>query len=189
MHVKEALGGSSRLEPLHLALSSPYRLMRVLRPIVLPKPLFVRTRQSQAPQRWSVGAQLSVTSNFGANPCFLRSLRISRNAARLSRPRCTSMSRTSPSWSTTRQSYIRSPAMRTTISSRCHRLLGRGRRRRKPPGDHRSELQHPAPDGFVGDVEPTFDKEILDVSVAEREAQVKPDDMLDDNRRKPVTTI
>jgi hypothetical protein len=32
---------------------------------------------------------LSVTSNFGANPCFLRSLRISRNAARLSRRRCT----------------------------------------------------------------------------------------------------
>ena len=29
---------------------------------------------------------MSVTSNFGANPCFLRSLRISRNAARPSRP-------------------------------------------------------------------------------------------------------
>ena len=28
---------------------------------------------------------MSVTSNFGANPCFLRSLRISRNAARVSR--------------------------------------------------------------------------------------------------------
>jgi hypothetical protein len=50
---------------------------------------------------------LSVTSNFGANPCFLRSLRISRNAARLSRRRCTSMSRTSPSWSTARQRYYR----------------------------------------------------------------------------------
>src|SRR6202040_2369315 len=35
MHAEEALGGSSRLEPLHLALSSPYRLMRVLRPIIL----------------------------------------------------------------------------------------------------------------------------------------------------------
>jgi hypothetical protein len=54
---------------------------------------------------------------------------------------------------------------------------------------HRSELQHPAPDGFVGDVEPTFREEILYVSVAEREAQVEPDGMLDDNRRKPVTTV
>ena len=46
MHAEEALSGSSRFEPLHLALSSPYRLMRVLRPIVAPKPLFVRTAQS-----------------------------------------------------------------------------------------------------------------------------------------------
>ena len=55
--------------------------------------------------------------------------------------------------------------------------------------DHRSELQNPAPNGFVGDIEPTLGKEILDVSVAEREAQVEPDSMLDDNRRKAVATI
>ena len=46
MHVKEALGGSSRFEALHLALASSYRLMRVLGPIVAPKPLFERTAQS-----------------------------------------------------------------------------------------------------------------------------------------------
>ena len=46
MHAEEALSGSSRFEPLHLALSSPYRLMRVLCAIVAPKPLFVRTVQS-----------------------------------------------------------------------------------------------------------------------------------------------
>jgi hypothetical protein len=45
MHAEEALGRSSRFEPLHLALSSPYRLMRILRPIVTPKPLFVPTAQ------------------------------------------------------------------------------------------------------------------------------------------------
>ena len=43
MHAEEALRRSSRFEPLHLALSSPYRLMRVLRPIVASKPLFIRT--------------------------------------------------------------------------------------------------------------------------------------------------
>ena len=42
---------------------------------------------------------------------------------------------------------------------------------------------------FVGDVEPSLGEQILDVSVAEREAQVEPDRMLDDNWRKPVTTI
>ena len=59
----------------------------------------------------------------------------------------------------------------------------------QPPCDHRSELQHPAPDGLVGDVEPSLGEEILDVSVAEREPQVDPDRMLDDNRRKPVTSV
>jgi len=68
MHAQEALSGSSRFEPLHLALSSPYRLMRVLRPIVLPKPLFVRTRQSQAPERRSVGAQLVRHQQFRCKP-------------------------------------------------------------------------------------------------------------------------
>jgi hypothetical protein len=45
----------------------------------------------------------------------------------------------------------------------------------QPPPDGRPELQHPAPDGFVGDVEPTLGEQLLDVSVAEREAQVEPD--------------
>jgi hypothetical protein len=46
MHAEEALGRSSRFKPLHLALSSSYRLMRVFGPIVALEPLFMRTRQS-----------------------------------------------------------------------------------------------------------------------------------------------
>ena len=45
MHVEEALGRSSRFETLHLALSSPYRLMRILGTIVFPEPLFMRAGQ------------------------------------------------------------------------------------------------------------------------------------------------
>jgi hypothetical protein len=41
----------------------------------------------------------------------------------------------------------------------------------------------------MGDVQPTLGQEILDVSVAEREAQVESDSMLDDNRRKAVAAI
>jgi hypothetical protein len=40
----------------------------------------------------------------------------------------------------------------------------------------------------LGDVEPSLGEKILDVSVAEREPQVDPDRMLDDKRRKPVTS-
>jgi hypothetical protein len=39
---------------------------------------------------------------------------------------------------------------------------------------HRAEFRHPAPDGFVADVEPALGEQILDVSVAQREAQVEP---------------
>jgi hypothetical protein len=38
MHAEEALGGSSRFEPLHLALSSSHHLMRVFGAIVPPEP-------------------------------------------------------------------------------------------------------------------------------------------------------
>jgi hypothetical protein len=53
------------------------------------------------------------------------------------RRRCTSTSRTSHSWSTARQRYIVSPAIRATISSRCHCRLGFGcecRKRRAKTG-------------------------------------------------------
>ena len=51
------------------------------------------------------------------------------------------------------------------------------------------QTEHRAADGFIGEVEPTLRDEILDVSVAEREPQVEPDSMLDDNRRKAVAAI
>ena len=69
MHADEALSGSSRFKPLHPELSSsPYGLMRVLRPIVTPKPLFVRTAQSQAPERRGIGAQLVGHQQFRRKP-------------------------------------------------------------------------------------------------------------------------
>jgi hypothetical protein len=69
------------------------------------------------------------------------------------RRRWTSMSRNSPSWSMARHRYIRLPAIRTTISSRCQRSLGRGRRWRRRRADRGTELQHPAPHRFVGRVQ------------------------------------
>jgi len=42
VHVEETLGGSSRFEALHLALSSSHHLMRVLGAIVPTEPLFMR---------------------------------------------------------------------------------------------------------------------------------------------------
>ena len=74
MHVEEALSRSSRFEPLHLALSSPYRLVRVLGPIVAPKPLFVWTAQSQTAERRAVGAQLVSYQQFRHKPLLFEKL-------------------------------------------------------------------------------------------------------------------
>ena len=64
VHTDEALGGSSRLEPLQLALASSDCLMRILRPIIFPKPLLMPTGQSKTPERGGVGAQLVGDQQF-----------------------------------------------------------------------------------------------------------------------------
>src|SRR5947209_20378190 len=41
----------------------------------------------------------------------------------------------------------------------------------------------------MGDVEPPLGQELLDVAIAQREAEVEPNCMLDDHRRKAVTAV
>ena len=64
VQAEEELGGSSRLEPLHFALSSSHRLMRVFGPIVFVQPLLMRAVQSQTPEWAAVGAQLVGDQQF-----------------------------------------------------------------------------------------------------------------------------
>src|SRR5260221_5903527 len=56
----------------------------------------------------------------------------------------------------------------------------------QPSRDHRAEFQNPAADALVGEVEPTLRKQLLDVAIAQGEAQVKPNRLLDHNRRGPL---
>ena len=58
MYAEKALSEPCRFEPLHLALSSPHYLMRLLCPIVASKTLFMRAGQSQMPKCRAVGAEL-----------------------------------------------------------------------------------------------------------------------------------
>jgi hypothetical protein len=74
VHAEKALGGSSRLEPLQLALASSDCLMRILRPIVLPKTLLMPTGQSQTPERSGVGAQLVGDQQFRRETLLLEQL-------------------------------------------------------------------------------------------------------------------
>jgi hypothetical protein len=59
----------------------------------------------------------------------------------------------------------------------------------EPSRNHRSEFQHPTPDGFIGDVEPPLREEFLDVPIAQGEAQIEPNRMLADHRRKAVAAV
>src|SRR5205823_14195904 len=51
VHAEEALGGCSRLEPLHLALSPTHDLVGVLGPIIFAEPLVVMTGQTEFSER------------------------------------------------------------------------------------------------------------------------------------------
>jgi hypothetical protein len=104
---EEALGGTRGAETLHLALAPPDRHMRALSPVVLALASDMLGGQTELTGRRPVSAERrSVTKVAGAIPCFLRSFRINRSAARLSRLPCTSISRISPSASTARHKYI-----------------------------------------------------------------------------------
>src|ERR1700726_1812063 len=55
--------------------------------------------------------------------------------------------------------------------------------------DHRPEMVHPAPDGLIGDHDPAFRQQILDVAEAQGKPDVKPDRLLDDFGREPVPLV
>ena len=48
----------------------------------------------------------------------------------------------------------------------------------------RDRLQHPAPHGFVGDVESAFGQQFFDIAVAQCKAEIEPDRVLDDLGRE-----
>ena len=59
----------------------------------------------------------------------------------------------------------------------------------QPSRDRRTELQHPAPHRFVGDVEPSFGQQFLDIAIAQGEEEIQPDRVLDDLGRKAMTAV
>jgi hypothetical protein len=52
-----------------------------------------------------------------------------------------------------------------------------------------AELQGPAADRLVGNIDATLGEHILDVAVAQSEAEIEPDGLLDDDARKAVATV
>ena len=129
-----------------------------------------------------------MTSNFGAKPCFLSSLRISRSAARCRggagpacrgpRPRDRPHARGTSACRNPHHHLVQMPSIARPRAMPA-----------QPPGDHKPELQHPAPHRFIGDLKPTFGEQLFDVSVAQGEAEIQPNRVLDNLRRKAVAAI
>src|ERR1700741_2061061 len=107
--------------------------MRVLRPVVFPKPLLMSTGQSQTSERAGVGAQLVGDQQFRHEALLLEQLTHEPQG----RPTiAAALDQHVENFALVidgAHRYSRSPAMRTTISSKCQRSLGRGRpwRRRR----------------------------------------------------------
>jgi hypothetical protein len=74
MDIEKALGGSRRLEPLHLALSSPHNLMGVFSAIILSEASLVGAGEAQLPESRAVGAQLVGDQQLRCEPQFLKQL-------------------------------------------------------------------------------------------------------------------
>jgi hypothetical protein len=52
-----------------------------------------------------------------------------------------------------------------------------------------TELQNPAPHRFIGNLQAALGQELLDVEVAQGEAEIKPDRVLDDRWREAMAAI
>ena len=189
VHAEEALGGSSRLEPLQLALASSDCLMRILRPIVFPKPLLMPTGQSKTPERGGVGAQLVGDQQFRHEALLLEQL------AHQPQRRPTVASALDQHVEDLALVIDGAPEIRPLAGDAHHHLVQMPAIARpratlaQPSRDRGTELQHPSPHRFVGDVEPSFGQQLLDIAVAQGEAEIEPDRVLDDLGREAMAAV
>ena len=56
-------------------------------------------------------------------------------------------------------------------------------------GEEPAELQSPAADGFIADLDPALGHELLNIAKAQRETEIEPHGMSDDVDREPVASI
>ncbi len=186
---EKTLRGSGRLEALHLSFSSSDRLMRVLGSIVLPEALFMLCRQPEFTERRGVGSQLVGDDNPRREALRLQELahQLQRGSTVVPGPDQEIQNLTFAIHGTPQVHPLSSN--RNIHLVEVPSIIGLRPRPSKPLGVEVSELRNPPPDCFIGDVDPSFRQQFLDIPTAERKSQVEPDCILDDQGRKTMTAI
>ena len=163
MHAEEALGGSGRFESLHLALSSPYRLMRIFGAIVHPKPLLMPAGQSQTPERRGVGAQLVGDQQFRREALFAEQLAYQLGGRR---PVATTLDQDLEDLTHVVDGTPQIHVLARDPDDHFVEMPAIARSRTAPSqalSDRRSEFAHLTANAFVGEVEA---KQLLDIAIA-----------------------
>ena len=132
---------------------------------------------------------MSVTITIGAKPWPFSSLRISFTAARLSAPALDQ--------NVEDLAFVihRAPKVHLlTVDPDDHlvEMPVRARTRSmmaQATREDRSELQNPAPNRLIRDLETALGEQLLSVAVAQGEAEIQPNGMLDDETGEPVAAV
>ena len=163
--------------------------MRVLGSIVLSQSLFMPCRQPKFTERRGIGSQLVRDDNARCHALLLQEL-----AHQLQRGSLVSFGL---------DQKVRNLTFAIHGTPQIH-LLATDRNEHfvevppvtrpwpapsKPLGVEVSELQDPPPYRLVGDFDPPFRQQFLDVPIAKCESQLEPGCLLDDQGRKAMTAI
>src|SRR3954452_2977821 len=154
VETEKSLRGAGRLESLHLALSSSHSLMRVFGAVVHAPPLLVPTTQAKSPERGGIGGQLVRDRQLRRKALLLQQLAHQPHGCPLVPARLDQdikdlavlvdgAPQIHASAGNAHDHLIQMPAIAWTWS-----LLP------QPSRKERSEFQDPAPNRFVGQVEP-----------------------------------
>ena len=186
---EKPLRGTGRFEALHFPLPPSHDLVRVLGAIVHPRPLLVTAGQAKGLERGGIGAQLVGDRQLGRKAPLLEQFAHQPHGRPFIPARL--------------DQQIEDFALLIDGTPEVHAPAGDPHdhlvevpsvARPGPPlpqasRDGGTEFEPPAPDRFVGQVEPAFGKQFLDIALAQGEAEIEPNCVLDDARREAVAAV
>src|SRR5262249_6775608 len=163
--------------------------MRVLRSIVRPQPLLVTAGQAQTMERRGVGAQFVGDQQFGREALLLEQL--------------APQPQRRPTVPSALDQHVEKLALVVDGTPEVHPFAGDPHHHlvempaiarprtalAQASRDRETEFQHPASHRFVGDIEPAFGKQLLDIAVAQGEAKIWPNGVLKDLGREAMPAV